>query len=56
MPERMPIGDVGNRSDGGIVEAPFKPYCAERGKAVRDSDKSNLTSKAALNRAFRQPF
>jgi hypothetical protein len=31
-------GDVGNRPDGGIVEAPLEADGAERGKAVSYSD------------------
>jgi hypothetical protein len=33
-----PRGDVGDRANGGIVEAAFKADGAERGEAVRDAD------------------
>src|SRR5262245_48623778 len=50
-----PRCDVGYRPDGGIIEAPFKTDCAERGKSVRNAyAKPNLVPKFAplLNQSF----
>jgi hypothetical protein len=33
-----PRGDIGHRSDGGIIKASLKAEYAERGKAVRNTD------------------
>src|SRR5262245_15561344 len=34
----QPRGDIGYRSDGGVIETSFKANGAKRGKAVRNAD------------------
>ena len=42
-----PLGDVRDRSDSGVVEAPLKANCAERGKSVRYADpEANVVAEA----------